>query len=210
MVAIAAGIGGFFILMILLITACCISKRRRSGDNSGTLPKRRTVEANPVEQTFERLDFTTKSIGTMKRSKKAAQNQAAGDVTSSEIAPSSMGTLRTFVERSQITKTGNESDFRNTSSDIDSIESNTISNPNPKLPKSIPNMSVVSEKQTKYPGAKYGGYQELATRDQSGYSTSTGSSCDPTHPPITGVNHVTNPPPNYETINRSRDSVIDL
>lgn len=201
--AIAAGIGGFFILMILLVTACCISRKRRNSDTSGTLPKRRTVEANPVEQTFERLDFSTKSIGTTKRMKKAALNQAAGDVTSSEIAPSSMGTLRTFVERSQITKTGNESDFRNTSSDIDSIESNTMSNT--KLPKSIPIMSVVNEKQT-----KYGGYQELATRDQSGYSTSTGSSCDPSHPQISTSNNTPKPPPNYETINRSRDSVIDL
>lgn len=199
-VAIAAGIGGFFILMILLVTACCISRRRRNSENVTTLPKRRTVEANPVEQTFERLDFSSASIGTTKRMKKAERMKEI-EVTSSEIAPSSMGTLRTFVDRSTHAKTnptgGNESDFRNTSSDIDSIES---SNP----PKSSKIITVISEKQK---------YELLATRDRSNYSSSsTSSSCDPK---MTRNDRVINmeaakPPPAYETITRSRDSVIDL
>ena len=132
-------------------------------------------------------------------------------MTSSEIAPSSMGTLRTYIDRSNTTMVknclaGNESDFRNTSSDIDSIES---SNP----PKKIIN-HVIAEKK------KYSGYQELATRDRSNYSSSsTASSCEhvmgigapPTQKPK--QHHVIleeGAPPAYETITRSRDSVIDL
>jgi len=209
-VAIAAGIGGFFILMILLVTACCISRRRRNSEAVTTLPKRRTVEANPVEQTFERLDFSNASIGTTKRMKKAKEIH---EVTSSEIAPSSMGTLRTFVDRSTHAKTGgcssngvgggNESDFRNTSSDIDSIES---SNP-PKSTSKI--ITVISEKQK---------YELLSTRDRSNYSSSsTTSSCDQsgsankvqTNHRIVNIEEA-KPPPAYETITRSRDSVIDL
>lgn len=209
-VAIAAGIGGFFILMILLVTACCISRRRRNSEAVTTLPKRRTVEANPVEQTFERLDFSTASIGTTKRMKKAKEIH---EVTSSEIAPSSMGTLRTFVDRSTHAKTGacssngvgggNESDFRNTSSDIDSIES---SNP-PKSTSKI--ITVISEKQK---------YELLSTRDRSNYSSSsTTSSCDQSGSAnkVQANHRIVNieeakPPPAYETITRSRDSVIDL
>jgi len=207
-VAIAAGIGGFFILMILLVTACCISRRRRNSESVTTLPKRRTVEANPVEQTFERLDFSNASIGTTKRMKKAKEIH---EVTSSEIAPSSMGTLRTFVDRSTHAKTGgcssngvgggNESDFRNTSSDIDSIES---SNP-PKSTSKI--ITVISEKQK---------YELLSTRDRSNYSSSsTTSSCDQSANKVQTNHRIVNieeakPPPAYETITRSRDSVIDL
>lgn len=214
-IAIAAGAGCLLMLSLLLGVACCISRKRARRRQETSREKHRRVEANPVEQTFERLDFTHASIGTSKRQKKTEQTsqpgaQGEGDVTSSEMAPSSMGTLRTYIDRSNTTMVknclaGNESDFRNTSSDIDSIES---SNP----PKKMIN-HVIAEKK------KYSGYQELATRDRSNYSSSsTASSCEhvmgiggPQPKPTT--HHVIleeGAPPAYETITRSRDSVIDL
>lgn len=211
-IAIAAGVGCLFMLSVLLVVACCISRKRARRRHESNREKHRKVEANPAEQTFERLDFTHASVGTAKRQKKLeSQKPESGDVTSSEIAPSSMGTLRTYIDRSNTTMVknclaGNESDFRNTSSDIDSIES---SNP----PKKIIN-HVIAEKK------KYSGYQELATRDRSNYSSSsTASSCEhvmgigapPTQKPK--QHHVIleeGAPPAYETITRSRDSVIDL
>jgi len=218
-IAIAAGSGCLLMLSLLLGVACCISRKRARRRQETSREKHRRVEANPVEQTFERLDFTHASIGTSKRQKKTneqtsqpggAQGVNEGDVTSSEMAPSSMGTLRTYIDRSNTTMVknclaGNESDFRNTSSDIDSIES---SNP----PKKMIN-HVIAEKK------KYSGYQELATRDRSNYSSSsTASSCEhvmgigaPQPKPTT--HHVIleeGAPPAYETITRSRDSVIDL
>jgi len=214
-IAIAAGVGCLLMLTILTTVACCISRKRARRRQESTREKHRRVEANPAEQTFERLDFTHASTGTSKRQKKMAestkQTGAEGDVTSSEIAPSSMGTLRTYIDRSNTTMVknclaGNESDFRNTSSDIDSIES---SNP----PKKIIN-HVIAEKK-KYSG----GYQELATRDRSNYSSSsTASSCEHVMgigaPPVKPATHHVimeeGAPPAYETITRSRDSVIDL
>lgn len=213
-IAIAAGVGCLLMLSILTTVACCISRKRARRRQESTREKHRRVEANPAEQTFERLDFTHASTGTSKRQKKLAestkQTGAEGDVTSSEIAPSSMGTLRTYIDRSNTTMVknclaGNESDFRNTSSDIDSIES---SNP----PKKIIN-HVIAEKK------KYSGYQELATRDRSNYSSSsTASSCEHVMgigaPPVKPATHHVimeeGAPPAYETITRSRDSVIDL
>lgn len=214
-IAIAAGVGCLFMLSVLLLAACCVSRKRRRARHESNREKQRRVEANPAEQTFERLDFN-QSIGTSKRQKKKAESEGAkpaegGDVTSSEMAPSSMGTLRTYIDRSNATMVkhclaGNESDFRNTSSDIDSIES---SNP----PKG--KMHAIHEKKK-----KYSGYQELATRERSNYSSSSsGSSCE--H--VMGIgpmktapttHHViveeTGAPPAYETLTRSRDSVIDL
>lgn len=216
-IAIAAGVGCLLMLSILTTVACCISRKRARRRQESTREKHRRVEANPAEQTFERLDFTHASTGTSKRQKKMAESTkqqtgvGEGDVTSSEIAPSSMGTLRTYIDRSNTTMVknclaGNESDFRNTSSDIDSIES---SNP----PKKIIN-HVIAEKK------KYSGYQELATRDRSNYSSSsTASSCEHVMgigaiPPIKPATHHVimeeGAPPAYETITRSRDSVIDL
>jgi len=223
MIAIAAGAGCLLMLSILLGVACCISRKRARRRQETTREKHRRVEANPVEQTFERLDFTHASIGTSKRQKKKAEQTSSsqpggtgsgvneGDVTSSEMAPSSMGTLRTYIDRSNTTivkncLAGNESDFRNTSSDIDSIES---SNP----PKKMINHVIIAEKK------KYSGYQELATRDRSNYSSSsTASSCEHVMgigapQPKATTHHVIleeGAPPAYETITRSRDSVIDL
>jgi len=250
-VAVAAGVGGFFILMTLLLAVCCINKMRSVRSESARDTKnRRPVEANPQEQTFERLDFTHTSIGTLKRQKKLGElhhrqqqqqhhhhhsvtvvnngatsivvnapetgSLAPGDMTSSEIAPSSMGTLRTYLEKSHHTVknsclAGNDSDFRNTSSDIDSIESSNPPKPSSKI------ITVINEKK------KYGGYQELATRDRSNYSTSsTASSCGGDHvtmgSKVIKGHHVImeedvkggGAPPAYETITRSRDSVIDL
>merc|ERR1711976_680389 len=106
-IAIAAGSGCLLMLSLLLGVACCISRKRARRRQETSREKHRRVEANPVEQTFERLDFTHASIGTSKRQKKAneqtsqpgAQGVNEGDVTSSEMAPSSMGTLRTYIDR---------------------------------------------------------------------------------------------------------------
>ena len=167
---------------------------------------KRPVESNPVEQTFERVDFNRQSDSAPKE-----KNRNPAEQTISELAPSSMGTMRTFVQISNqkpVSTIAIDSDFRNTSSDVDSIESSNASNLKPKMA-----MAQVMEKKTAIV-AKVNtyGYQELPTREQSSaYSTSNSSSAPSEHKvKLHSEKESSGYLPPYETITRSKDSVIDL
>lgn len=203
-IGLAAGLGAVLVVTILTITTCCIMQKRR--EERRTKMAKRPVESNPVEQTFERVDFNRQSDSAPKE-----KNANPADQTISELAPSSMGTMRTFVQISNqkpVSTIAIDSDFRNTSSDVDSIESSNASNLKPKMA-----MAQVIEKKTAIV-AKVNtyGYQELPTREQSSaYSTSNSSSAPSEHKvKLHDQKESSSYLPPYETITRSKDSVIDL
>lgn len=123
-----------------------------------------------------------------------------------------MGTMRTFVQTSNqkpVSHIAIDSDFRNTSSDVDSIESSNATSNNHKL--ATKTISQVIEKGALVTKVNTYGYQELPTREQSShasYTTSNSSSAPSDHKIIDQKD--TNYLPPYETITRSKDSVIDL
>lgn len=212
-IGLAAGLGALLVVAILTITTCCIVHKRRVERTTLSNATKRPVESNPVEQTFERVDFNRKTITNCVIRKDKNPVSTLGDQnTISELAPSSMGTMRTFVQISNqkpVSHIAIDSDFRNTSSDVDSIESsNATSNarPPPKV------MTKVIEKSAMVAKVNTYGYQELPTRDQSShasYSTSNSSTVPSDHKIILEQKDTNYLPP-YETITRSKDSVIDL
>lgn len=212
-IGLAAGLGALLVVAILTITTCCIVHKRRVERTNRNNNLKRPVESNPVEQTFERVDFNRQTILNNCVKKPNPTLTSGGDQTISELAPSSMGTMRTFVQISNqkpVSHIAIDSDFRNTSSDVDSIESsNATSNPRPP-PKT---MAQVIEKSAMVAKVNTYGYQELPTREQSShasYSTSNSSTVPSDHKIIDQKTIDGNYLPPYETITRSKDSVIDL
>ena len=199
------------------------------------MAQKRPVEKNPVEQTFERVDFNRQPVGPDRLRNQKATLGSSGDQTISELAPSSMGTMRTFVQISNqakpVSHVAIDSDFRNTSSDVDSIESSNATSATggavaanqivakKKMAQVIEKSAIVTSKVNTY------GYQELPTRDQSSHASYSTSSQSEVGQRATGENRVGSSGPNahpwseakeqsylppFETITRSKDSVIDL
>lgn len=203
-IGLAAGLGALLVMVLLMIATCCVIHKRREERNNVSTVIKRPAEANPVEQTFERVVFNRDLNGSRKFEKKSIGN--TGDQTVSELAPSSMGTMRTFVQISNqkpVSHIAIDSDFRNTSSDVDSIES---SNATSNLAHKPTILAQVIEKKATVAKVNTYGYQELPTREiSSHYSTSSSSQSENKD----HKNAASYDMP-YETITRSKDSVINL
>lgn len=219
-VGLAVGLGVLFIIIAIIVAACCVLRKRKEAAERNVSTQKRPVEKNPVEQTFERVDFNRQTRPDRLRNQKATLG-SSGDQTISELAPSSMGTMRTFVQISNqakpVSHVAIDSDFRNTSSDVDSIESSNGTSATgganiqanqivakKKMAQVIEKSAIVTSKVNTY------GYQELPTRDQSSHASySTSSSSQIGHQKAAESKDQSYLPP-FETITRSKDSVIDL